>query len=291
LAAIPRSLTIIPLGRSSRYDSSSLPEGCSRPQPQVLMLAPRSRELCNVAIARSASRGRLSPPIWPCTTRGFPCLACCQLELWVCNYKPETLRAVGSYPTFSPLPAKALFSDDEQVSLPPVTEAFFCGGLFSVALSVNRCGARLSRRPLQQLPWRYQARCPFVFARAAASGRLTQTGVRTFLPFTLMRRKEPKGLSFSPNAFKANQRSSSSPAGLLYRELSFFRFGCYSGSTTIESRPWTSLPPRIFLLSRQPCRASIEHVPFSDLERRMMYFTGSDDSCKDPAALSDEFEV
>src|SRR5258707_4954866 len=21
--------------------------------------------------------GRLSPPIWPCTTRGFPCLRCC----------------------------------------------------------------------------------------------------------------------------------------------------------------------------------------------------------------------
>src|SRR5581483_8019244 len=32
--------------------------------------------------------GWLSPPIWPCTTRGFPCLACCQLELRVCKYKP-----------------------------------------------------------------------------------------------------------------------------------------------------------------------------------------------------------
>jgi hypothetical protein len=58
---------------------------------------------------------------------------------------------VGSYSTFSPLPTKALFSDDEQVSLPPVTEAFFCGGLFSVALSVNS---------VTLLPWRYQARLP-----------------------------------------------------------------------------------------------------------------------------------
>jgi hypothetical protein len=45
---------------------------------------------------------------------------------------------VGSYPTVSPLPAKALLKDDEQVSLPPVTEANSCGGLFSVALSVSR---------------------------------------------------------------------------------------------------------------------------------------------------------
>jgi hypothetical protein len=49
-------------------------------------------------------------------------------------------------------------NDDEQVSLPPVTAATFRGGLFSVALSVNlqhKTSALL-------LPWRYQARCPFV---------------------------------------------------------------------------------------------------------------------------------
>jgi hypothetical protein len=47
-------------------------------------------------------------------------------------------RAVGSYPTVSPLPAKAPLNDDEQVSLPPVTAATFRGGLFSVALSVSQ---------------------------------------------------------------------------------------------------------------------------------------------------------
>jgi hypothetical protein len=51
---------------------------------------------------------------------------------------------VGSYPTVSPLPTKALLKDDEQVSLPPVTEADFRGGLFSVALSVNRNASRLA---------------------------------------------------------------------------------------------------------------------------------------------------
>ena len=35
LAPIARSLTIIPLGRNSRCSSSSLPEGCSRPQSQA----------------------------------------------------------------------------------------------------------------------------------------------------------------------------------------------------------------------------------------------------------------
>jgi len=43
-----RAVAIIPLGPGSRLDSSSLPEG-----PDEL--------------------GQLSPPIWPCTTRGLPC--------------------------------------------------------------------------------------------------------------------------------------------------------------------------------------------------------------------------
>jgi hypothetical protein len=50
--------------------------------------------------------------------------------------------------------------DDEQVSLPPVTEAAFRGGLFSVALSVSRRNVPDKSGPLQLLPWRYQARCP-----------------------------------------------------------------------------------------------------------------------------------
>jgi hypothetical protein len=49
-------------------------------------------------------------------------------------------------------------NDDEQVSLPPVTAATFRGGLFSVALSVNL----QDKTSALLLPWRYQARCPFV---------------------------------------------------------------------------------------------------------------------------------
>ena len=44
---------------------------------------------------------------------------------------------------------------------------------------------------------------------------------------------------------------------------------------------------------QQDCRAGrrLEHVPLTDLETRMMYFTESDPaSCDDPIALNDELE-
>ena len=37
-------------------------------------------------------------------------------------------------------------------------------------------------------------------------------------------------------------------------------------------------------------QAALDSVPLSDLEKRMMHFTESDDSCKDPIALNEEFE-
>src|SRR4029077_18939131 len=121
-----RILTIIPLGCNSHCSSSSLPEGCSRQRPACLTQdVPLAREFGELSFAPLGEPGRLSPPIWPCTTRGFPCLACCQ-------------TSGGLLPHRFTLTSKAPLFDDEQVSLPPVTEAFFRGGLFSVALSVNR---------------------------------------------------------------------------------------------------------------------------------------------------------
>jgi hypothetical protein len=39
-------------------------------------------------------------------------------------------------------------------------------------------------------------------------------------------------------------------------------------------------------------QAALENLPFSDIEKRMMYFTESDPvSCPDPLALNDEFEA
>src|SRR5258706_3467820 len=90
---------IIPLVPASLPGSSSLPEGSIEP-------------------------GRLSPPIWPCTTRGFPCLRCRH-------------RSGGLLPhLFTLAKRREHFEDVSQVSLCDATALHSAGGLFSVALSV-----------------------------------------------------------------------------------------------------------------------------------------------------------
>ena len=69
--------------------------------------------------------GRLSPPIWPCTTRGFPCLRCCH-------------RSGGLLPhLFTLAKLSERFEDVPQVFLRDATVLLSAGGIFSVALSVN----------------------------------------------------------------------------------------------------------------------------------------------------------
>jgi hypothetical protein len=69
--------------------------------------------------------GRLSPPIWPCTTRGFPCLRCCH-------------RSGGLLPhLFTLAKLSERFEDVSQVFLRDATVLLSAGGIFSVALSVN----------------------------------------------------------------------------------------------------------------------------------------------------------
>ena len=46
-----------------------------------------------------------------------------------------------------------------------------------------------------------------------------------------------------------------------------------------------------FLVQQTVEQAALEHVPFSDLERCMMYFTESGDCPEDPIALNDAFEA
>ena len=82
-------------------------------------LAPQQQELALI------EPGRLSPPIWPCTTRGFPCLVCLQ-------------TSGGLLPHRFTLTAESAFADVLQVSLLDATVLHSTGGLFSVALSVNR---------------------------------------------------------------------------------------------------------------------------------------------------------
>jgi len=82
-------------------------------------LAPQQQELALI------EPGRLSPPIWPCTTRGFPCLVCLQ-------------TSGGLLPHRFTLTAESAFAGVLQVSLRDATVLHSTGGLFSVALSVNR---------------------------------------------------------------------------------------------------------------------------------------------------------
>jgi hypothetical protein len=109
---------IIPLGHASRRDSSSLPEGCS-------LRSLRHRRGRAPACANALIEpGRLSPPIWPCTTRGFPCLRCCH-------------RSGGLLPHLFTLAKRFSFAKTSRRSpcaMPPCCSA---GGLFSVALSVT----------------------------------------------------------------------------------------------------------------------------------------------------------
>jgi hypothetical protein len=46
-----------------------------------------------------------------------------------------------------------------------------------------------------------------------------------------------------------------------------------------------------FLVTQTAEQAALEGVPLSNLEKRMMYFTESDDAVEDPGQLNDEFEA
>jgi hypothetical protein len=89
------------------------------------LLAPPRRKRSPLSRITLGEPGRLSPPIWPCTTRGFPCLRCCH-------------RSGGLLPHLFTLTNETSCSKTSRrftCKMPPCCSA---GGLFSVALSVNR---------------------------------------------------------------------------------------------------------------------------------------------------------
>ena len=59
----------------------------------------------------------------------------------VCRAPDVATGAVGSYPTFSPLPATEPLEDVPKVFLRAITGLRDAGGIFSVALSVTYVGA------------------------------------------------------------------------------------------------------------------------------------------------------
>ena len=103
------------------------------------------------------------------------------------------IRAVGSYPTFSPLP-NALRRNRQGCGFPQACRRgdsitgglIFCGTFRSRRKILRICQWQL-RRGLATTPWRYQARRPVV----PHSCELRTMGVRTFLPRVPLARNTP----------------------------------------------------------------------------------------------------
>jgi hypothetical protein len=77
--------------------------------------------------------GRLSPPIWPCTTRGFPGLRCCHRSGGLLPH----LFTLAKRFSFARAVKPGTFSKTSRrfpCVMPPCCSA---GGIFSVALSVT----------------------------------------------------------------------------------------------------------------------------------------------------------
>ena len=102
-----RVAAIIPLGPSSRWDSSGLPEG-------------RCGASCDDAVV---GPGQPSPPIWPCTTRGLPCRLNCS-------------RRGGLLPHLFTLAMRAACGRPPGDFASRPSPKRRTGGIFSVALSV-----------------------------------------------------------------------------------------------------------------------------------------------------------
>jgi len=101
-------------------------------------LAPSQRE--RVLSNALDEPGRLSPPIWPCTTRGFPCL--------VCHHTSGGL--LPHLFTLTREPSNSKTSRRFSCAMPPCR---FAGGIFSVALSVNEpAGVNRSSRCANRSP-------------------------------------------------------------------------------------------------------------------------------------------
>src|SRR6266704_1586087 len=175
----PACAAIIPLGHGSHRDSSSLPEGFHprwlAPPRKERVRWSGDRKAVDFTNANSVSRAG-SPLLFGLAPRG------------VFRASDVAIGAVGSYPTFSPLPNARIKKDEPEV-LPPAchrdaaanppkrTRRVFAPAVYSLwhyPWPILTIRFRSSREPA---PWRYQARCPSARCLAASSH-----GVRTFLP-------------------------------------------------------------------------------------------------------------
>ena len=125
--------------------------------------------------AREFGLGQPSPPIWPCSTRGFPCPGCCHPGGGLLPHLFTLAKCAR------PKEASPWFCLGPAAGYKHHRRSIFCGTFRS------RAAAPRFRATCDATPWRYQARCPI----AADSCELATTGVRTFLPLIPLARNEP----------------------------------------------------------------------------------------------------
>ena len=134
-----RAATIIPLGRTSRCGSSDLPEGSRFSLACAILNGARL-----FAETLTQRAGPALPSYLVLHHAGFAMPAPLLAPRWALT------------PPFHPY-LRANHEDIPKVFLRAITGYRTAGGIFSVALSVNRCGAvRRGGRSLPQLPWRYR---------------------------------------------------------------------------------------------------------------------------------------
>ncbi len=164
-------------------------------------------------------------------------------------------------PPFHPYQRCAPCEDVPKVFLRAITGLRAAGGIVSVALSVTQ--------PFPATP-------PGVTRRIAL----------------LCSRRVVSGLSSRPVRFRVpSQRSSGSPATFIISRTPPFDSWLFRTFTEHRIAPMRVREAKDFRVQQITRQASIEAIPLSDLEKRMMYFTEGRTAVDDPIQLNEEFEA
>ncbi len=216
--------------RDDHSSSPGLAAGIQQPtRGFILPGSLRHRE--GSAFAKHSSSRASSPLLFGLAPRG------------VCHALDITAEAVGSYPTFSPLPASRTFEDVPKVFLRDITGLRAAGGIVSVALSVNSSTGfslcffspylrRIAKRTAEALTDSSLCyRPPGVTRRIALHPQASRP------KGLLCSRRVVSGLSSRPVRLRVpGQRSSSSPATPIISRTPPFDSGCLALLPSIESR-------------------------------------------------------
>ena len=217
------SVTIIPLAPASRPGSSNLPEGSSFPAACAT-----AKGALSLSQKHSTSRAS-SPLLFGLAPRG------------VCHARDITAEAVGSYPTFSPLPTSRTVEDVPKVFLRAITGLRAAGGIVSVALSVTQ-PHRAGLNPAPHAEARNSALRQSLRGRPPGVTRRIALHPQALRPKGILcSRRVVSGLSSRPVGLRfPGQRSSNSPATSIISRDPPLSFGLFPMRNVITSLPAVS---------------------------------------------------